>query len=534
MAPVGLGDLLGTGNFVAFRRSGLVLGALTLVVSVFLHADKMTAAGEPEERTISFYHIHTKERLTVTYKRNGQYIPDALKQINWIMRDWRKNEVKEISPATLDIAWEMHEELGSKEPINIICGYRSADTNEMLRHTRGGQAKQSQHITGKAIDITFPDIPLKKMRYSALIRERGGVGYYPTSGIPFVHVDTGNVRMWPRMPRQELALLFPNGRSKYVPDDGRPITPNDVKVAQSRYSELATQVAEFFHDRRTPGTSRTMVASVEISPPKKSLNVVASLGAAARPASQTADGSLRRNVKLTTEPDPALAAPRPFAPAEVASLQSDAQPKPQLVTAPKPVDRSSRFTLPSQADRGKLDALVTAAAAMPTPELVQGPRPAVRPQKALAAVALAETRQPAALSPAARVASLDPAAGTATDMHPASLGNGWAPAPQFDEDHPDELDYRPFPLAPLLSDQPASRDQLLAEMQAPDVAATLEVLDDVGGIVPMKFRPGRQLAETTMSDQFQGKAVHAEALMEIEQSRMPAGIENRPVQTSAR
>ena len=63
------------------------------------------------------------------------------------------------------------------------------------------------------------------MRYSALIRERGGVGYYPTSGIPFVHVDTGRVSMWPRMPRMELALLFPNGHSKYIPDDGRPITP---------------------------------------------------------------------------------------------------------------------------------------------------------------------------------------------------------------------------------------------------------------------------------------------------------------------
>lgn len=516
---------------MAVRRSGLVLGALTLCVSVFLHADNMTAAGQPEERTISFYHIHTQERLTVTYKRNGQYIPEALKQINYIMRDWRKNEVKEIAPATIDIAWEMHEELGSKEPINIICGYRSAATNEMLRETRGGQAKQSQHITGKAIDITFPDIPLKKMRYSALIRERGGVGYYPTSGVPFVHIDTANVRMWPRMPRQELALLFPNGRSKYVPEDGRPITPADVTTAQSKFRELATQVAEFFHDRRTPGTSRTMVASLEVGPPKKSINVVASLGKAAQPAAASADGSLRRNVNLTTEPDPALTAPRPFAPAAVASLEPEIAPQPKLVSAPKLVDRSSRFTLPSKADRGKLDALVTAAATMPVPELVQGPRPAVRPQKALAAVALAETKPPTA-TPAARVASLDPAAGT--DMHPASLGNGWAQAPQFDEDHPDELDYRPFPLAPLLSDTPASRDQPLAEMQAPDVAATLDVLDDVGGIVPMKLRTGRQLAESVSSEQFSGKAVHAEALMEIEQSRMPAGIENRAVQTSAR
>jgi len=498
-------------------------------MSVFLHADSMTAAGQPEERTISFYHIHTKERLTITYKRNGQYIPEALKQINWIMRDWRQNEVKEISPATIDIAWEMHQELGSKEPINIICGYRSGATNEMLRKTRGGQAKQSEHITGRAIDITFPDVPLKKMRYSALIRERGGVGYYPTSGIPFVHIDTAHVRMWPRMPRQELALLFPNGRSKYVPSDGRPITLADVKSAQANNRELATQVAEFFQDRRTPGTSRTLVASVEVAPPKKSLNVVASLGAAAQKTPASAGGSSRRDVKLTSEPDPVLAAPRPFAPAQVASLEAVVDPKPpRLVSAPKLVDRSSRFTLPSQADRSKLDALVTAAAEMPVPHLVQEPRPAVRPQKALAAVALAESQRPAPSAPAARVASLDPAVGS------ASFSDGWVQAPQFDEDHPDELDYRPFPLGPLLSDNPASRDQPLADLQAPDVAATLDVLDDVGGIVPMKFRSGSQLADAASSGAFKGKAVHAEALMEIEQSRMPAAIANKAVQTSAR
>ncbi len=168
------------------------------------------------------------------------------------------------------------------------------------------------------------------------------------------------------------------------------------------------------------------------------------------------------------------------------------------------------------------------------PELVAGPKPAVRPQKALAAAALAESGAPA-LAPSARVASLDAnTAASVTDMSPGSLGNGWAQAPEFDEDHPEELAYRPFPLAPLLTDTPTSRDQPLAEMQAPDVAATLNVLDDVGGIVPMKFRPGRQLAEVMWSQQFQGKAVHVEALREIESSRLPAGLENRAVQTSAR
>jgi len=515
------------------RRSGVIFGAVALISSVCLNADRMTAAGEPEERTISLYHIHTQERLTVTYKRSGRYIPEALKQINWIMRDWRKNEVKEIAPETIDLAWEMHEELGSKEPISIICGYRSHSTNEMLRRTVGGQASQSQHITGKAIDIAFPDVPVKNMRYSALIRERGGVGYYPTSGIPFVHVDTASVRMWPRLPRYELALLFPNGRSKYVPADGRPITPSDVKVAQSKFSDLAVQVAAFFRHRLTPGTSRTVVASASVGTSNTRYAVVASLGdRSAKPV----DGSLRRNVSLTTEPDPSLPTPKPFAPVQVASLSPDSEVDvPRLTAEPKRVERPSRFTpMPSKSDRGKLEALVVAAAATPMPELVSGPKPAIRPQKALAAAALAEGGNHIAV-PAARVASLNPAqtAGVG-DMRPAAPGNGWAQAPEFDEDHPEELAYRPFPLAPLLTDTPAWGDQPLAQMQHPDVAATLEVLDDVGEIAPMKFRPGRQLAEAMWSQQFQGKAVHAEALQEIEQSRLPPGIEPRTVRTSAR
>ena len=513
------------------RRTGVVFGLAALAAATCLHADDITAAAQPNERTISFYHIHTHERLTVTYKRNGSYIPEALTKINWIMRDWRKNEVKEISPATIDLAWEMHEELGSKEPINIICGYRSSGTNEMLRKTRGGQAKFSQHITGKAIDITFPDIPLKKMRYSALIRERGGVGYYPTSGIPFVHVDTANVRMWPRMPRYELALLFPNGRSKYVPDDGRPISQGDVKVAQSKFRELAVQVAQFFRDRATPGASRTLVASAQIGPPTKRLEVVASLGG----------GTTRRNVKLTTEPDPALAPaaqdPKPFAAARVAALAPPAADEgvPLLVSSPKLVDRPSRFSpAPSKADRSKLDALIAAAATTPIPELVSAPKPAVRPQKALAAAALAETAPPAKTQRPSRVASLDPAAAASvSDMSPDALGNGWAEAPAFDEDHPEELAYRPFPLAPLLTDNAESRDAPLAEMQRPDVAATLDALDDTGSVAPMKFRPGKQIAEEMWAQQFQGKAVHAEALMELAQ-RPASGIEDRRVQTSSR
>ena len=155
-----------------------------------------------------------------------------------------------MDPDLIDLVWEIHNELGSAEPIHIISGYRSRGTNDMLRKTVGGQASQSRHILGKAMDVHFPDVPVKKLRYSALIRERGGVGYYPTSAIPFVHVDTDRVRAWPRLPRMELALLFPNGHTQHVPDDGGPITPEDVRRARAANSEARPA------DRRVPRAAR--------------------------------------------------------------------------------------------------------------------------------------------------------------------------------------------------------------------------------------------------------------------------------------
>ena len=167
-----------------------------------------------------------------------------------------------MDPDLIDLVWEIHTELGSAEPIHIISGYRSRDTNDMLRRTVGGQASQSRHILGKAMDVHFPDVPVKKLRYSALIRERGGVGYYPTSATPFVHIDTDRVRAWPRLPRTELALLFPSGRTQHVPDDGGPITPEDVRRARAANTELAAQIAEF-HELRAQPRPPVQVASLD-------------------------------------------------------------------------------------------------------------------------------------------------------------------------------------------------------------------------------------------------------------------------------
>jgi uncharacterized protein YcbK (DUF882 family) len=204
-------------------------------------AQQASAAGE--SRTLSLYNIHTKENLTVTFKKDGRYDADALKQLSEFMRDWRRDVSREMDPELIDLIWTLHEQLGSKKPVHLISAFRSAKTNESMRKRGGGQAKHSQHILGKAADINFPDIPVRALRNSALVRETGGVGYYPTSGIPFVHVDTGRVRMWPRIPRLELAALFPKGKTAYVPIGGKPITPRDYQLALAAGKVSKTLVA---------------------------------------------------------------------------------------------------------------------------------------------------------------------------------------------------------------------------------------------------------------------------------------------------
>ncbi len=210
----------------------------------------------------------------------------------------------------------------------------------MLRKTVGGQASESRHILGKAADVHFPDVPLKNLRYSALIREKGGVGYYPTSALPFVHVDTDRVRSWPRLPRMELALLFPNGKTQHQPADGEAITMDDVRVAQARHKDLAIQVAEF-HGLRN--TAKPSVAVAALVPPKRQPT-----GPALAPATV------------------ATAAPVAQAPAPRPTLQ--------LAEAPRLVDRPSQITAtrPSDSDRKKLTELAALASAYIMPQSASG------------------------------------------------------------------------------------------------------------------------------------------------------------------
>jgi len=180
------------------------------------------ATAEGETRTISLHHIHTNEDLTITYKVNGRYDETALNKIDTVLRDWREDKSVRMDPHLIDLLWEVQREVGAKGPIWIVCGYRSPSTNASLRRRSSGVAKSSQHMNGKAIDFFIPGVPLDRLRAAGLRAQRGGVGFYPTSGSPFVHLDTGNVRHWPRMPEAQLAAVLANGPlSSRVASDAR-------------------------------------------------------------------------------------------------------------------------------------------------------------------------------------------------------------------------------------------------------------------------------------------------------------------------
>jgi len=146
------------------------------------------------ERALAFYNTHTGESLKTVYWAQGDYFPEALNDIDFILRDFRSGDVKPIAPRLLDVAHELQRMLDSAAPIHIISGYRSPATNAALAARSGGVARHSLHLEGEALDLRLPGRELKDVHRAALALKRGGVGYYPRSN--FVHVDIGRVRTW--------------------------------------------------------------------------------------------------------------------------------------------------------------------------------------------------------------------------------------------------------------------------------------------------------------------------------------------------
>lgn len=148
----------------------------------------------PGERMLAFYNTHTGESLKTVYWARGDYSPEALTDIDYILRDFRSGDVKPIAPQLLDVAHELQRMLDSTAPIHVISGYRSPATNAALAARSGGVARHSLHLEGEALDLRLPGRELKDVQRAALALRRGGVGYYPRSN--FVHIDIGRVRTW--------------------------------------------------------------------------------------------------------------------------------------------------------------------------------------------------------------------------------------------------------------------------------------------------------------------------------------------------
>ncbi len=152
----------------------------------------LAAVGCP--RRLRFHHLHTGEQLDIVYCENGHYLPDALGEVNQLLRDFRSGEMAEIDPALLDLLHAVQASTGADGTFEIISGYRSPSTNEMLRSRSRGVARRSLHMQGKAVDVRLPGLATRQLRNASVALRRGGVGYYPADD--FVHLDTGRVRTW--------------------------------------------------------------------------------------------------------------------------------------------------------------------------------------------------------------------------------------------------------------------------------------------------------------------------------------------------
>jgi len=197
------------------RRSFLKLGVLGSALLVL--PSKVLAALEPvispeiigspgwneeaglvlepsEERKLHLYSTNTGETFNRVYWADGEYIPEALEEVNYLMRDYRANLVKEINPNLLDLLYNLNQKLENGSPFHVISGYRSPKTNAALRKRNRRVARNSLHMSGMAVDLRVPDVHVKHLCNAALEMRCGGVGYYAKRG--FVHLDVGDVRTW--------------------------------------------------------------------------------------------------------------------------------------------------------------------------------------------------------------------------------------------------------------------------------------------------------------------------------------------------
>ncbi len=375
------------------------------------------AVANGDTRTLKLYHTHTRETLTITFKKSGRYDEAALKQLNWFLRDWRSDQLTKMEPRLFDVVWEAYREVDGSSPIHIVSAYRSPATNNMLRSRSRGVAKHSQHTLGRAMDFFIPGVPVSAVREVGLRLQRGGVGYYPTSGSPFVHLDVGNVRHWPRMTRSQLARVFPDGKTVHLPADGRPMPGYDQALAELQRNGSSVGRRFDFSGRAT--------ATAEATPRGRSL-LARLLGTDAE-----------EDEEIATTPAPAAAAPALAGRSRMPAAQEE-EAAPAAAPAPAPVPVAAvappaRVPVP----RAKPAEIVPVqVAAAPVPEYVP-PAPAPAPAPKGPAKVWVQGPAPLAFAPAATSANplaapvAAPLAAVSSPMprpKPAAIG-GPKPAP---------------------------------------------------------------------------------------------------------
>ncbi|OWV87242.1 ATP/GTP-binding protein [Rhizobium sp. N122] len=314
------------------RTAAAALLAVAVSSPVFVSTPS-EAAGDT--RSLKLYFIHTGEKAVITYKRNGKFDPKGLEQLNRFLRDWRKNQPTKMDPRLFDLIWEVYRQSGSRDYINVVCGFRSPGTNEMLRgrSRNSGVAEKSQHMLGKAMDFFIPDVKLATLRGIGMKMQVGGVGFYPKSGSPFVHMDVGGVRAWPRMSRDELVRLFPNGNTIHIPADGKPLPGYQQAMAD--------------YKRRVSGTQIEIASASESAPKHKTL-FAALFGGGADEQEDDSDDSTPVAVAKATPPK-AAPAPAPVEPqqTEVADLNAPVpQVRPAFSNQPAGSDVASALIAP--------------------------------------------------------------------------------------------------------------------------------------------------------------------------------------------
>ena len=396
------------------RRALAITGALSLVLTALTPAQTQTAAANGDTRTISLYHTHSGESIQATFRVNGQYDPNVLQKLNHFLRDWRNDDSIKMDPRLFDVVWETYRESGSQEPIHIVSAYRSPKTNAMLRRRSKAVAEFSQHMLGKAMDMHYTDVPMSRVREIAMRLQRGGVGYYPTAGSPFVHLDVGNVRAWPRMNYDQLARLFPDGKTVHLPTNGQPLArydearaeldsggsiPTMAQVKSKGFFEMLfgggdeeetvaaaprpgprSRVATYMENRNQPKTQMAAPAPAPEEPRRS-------------PLIEQAQRNLPQGETYLT-PAPLAAAPLPVArptPAAAEPPRQTAAMDPRLFDAPLPTRRPPELAPVQMASiNAPLPPMRPAELRPPEPRVAEQPKPEPRPME----LRQAEIRQP--------------------------------------------------------------------------------------------------------------------------------------------